>query len=199
MQTVEGITAAIILLSVLALVVQATSVTPLTSSFTNQHVKVELQNMGQDVLTTLDETHSNPNDANSTTLLEDSVLYWMKGYDDDWYAWNNTTYISLTDPINKSQLNTPLGSSLSYLLTQYGIANNVEVGYSDTTGHVRTTKMIWNVDPSQNSVTVTRIVVLHDGNTEVPDDYDGNYILPDISPDTSLHNIAEIRLTMWVM
>jgi hypothetical protein len=59
--------------------------------------------------------------------------------------------------------------------------------------------MIWNGDPSQNSVTVTRIVVLHDGNTEVPDDYDGNYILPDISPDTSLHNIAEIRLTMWVM
>jgi hypothetical protein len=200
MQTVEGITAAIILLSVLALVIQATSVTPLTSSFTNQHVKIELQNMGQDVLTTLDETNSIPNDINSSSLLKESVLDWMKGYRYDWYAWNNTTYVSLTDPINNSQLNTPLGNSLSFLLTKYGIAYNVEVSYSDISGHIRNTKMIWNGDPSQNSVTVSRVVVLHDGDREVPiGDYDSNYILPDISPGTNLHNIAEIRLTLWVM
>ena len=57
-----------------------------------------------------------------------------------------------------------------------------------------TDKMIWNGDPSENSITVSRYVVLHDS-----DVYNDNSVIPDISPSTNLHNTIEVRLTLWVM
>jgi hypothetical protein len=198
-QTVEAITAAIIMLSVLVLVIQATSVTPLTASFTNQHIKLELQNIGTDLLTTLDETPSANNyDPNTYSMLKMSVLNWMNFYHYDYFAWSNDAdkYKSLTDYTNP-QLDTPLGEYLSYLLKYYGIAYNVEVRYSyvDALGqvNVKNAKMIWNGDPSENSVTVSRIVVLHDL------DSSDMSVIPDFSPTTSLYNVVEVKLTLWVM
>ena len=81
-QTIEAFIAAIILITVLVIVVQATSVTPLTTSFTNQHVKYEFQNMGQDVLSSLDEMPSQlPALAIDTTpsKLEKSIGDWLEG------------------------------------------------------------------------------------------------------------------------
>ncbi|MCD1294743.1 hypothetical protein CUJ83_06990 [Methanocella sp. CWC-04] len=206
MQTIEGLGAAMIMLSVLALVVQTTSVTPLTSSFTNQHIKLELQNMGQDILTTLDETYTmNTTDLNATSLLKQSIKEWVLVNNYDWYAWNNTTYVSLSYVNNTTILNTALGNALSYALIDRGVAFNVEVAYPDMENRVRCAKMIWNGDPSENCVTVSRIIVLHDDvygtGKDIPVDgyYDNSFILPDISPDTPLHNVAEVKLTMWVM
>jgi hypothetical protein len=42
-------------------------------------------------------------------------------------------------------------------------------------------------------VTVSRIVVLHNG--DVP----STSVIPDISQDTDLWNVVEVRLSMWVM
>lgn len=201
-QTVEAITAAIILLSVIALVVEATSVTPLTSSFTNQHIKLELQNIGTDLLAAQDETPYSVlpmDDPNVPSQLKQSITYWINntngGY--DWYAWSNdsTKYISLVH-LNSSapSINTSLTDVLSVLLRKYGIAYNVELRYSDPAGKIWNSKMIWNGDPSDNSVTVSRIVVLHDGDIGVP-----TCIISDISPTTQLYNTVEVRLTMWVM
>jgi hypothetical protein len=201
-QTVEAITAAIILISVVAIVVEATSVTPLTSSFTNQHIKLELQNIGTDVLTALDETPVNP--IASTSQLKSSILNWLDntngGY--NWYAyyeWNNSnhrpTYISLINLNTTSQtLNTTLTDTLGLLLYKYGIAFNVELRYSDIDGNVMNSKMVWNGDPSDNSVTVSRIIVLHDGDIVA-----SNPIIHDISPYSRLYNTVEVRLTLWVM
>jgi len=202
-QTVEAITAALILISVLAIVVEATSVTPLTSSFTNQHVKLELQNIGADILTSMDETAyagaptTNPN---VPSYLKKSVTDWINctgGY--EWYAWSNNSskYVPL---INSADipLDTPLSNTLSFLISNQsntGAAYNVEVRYSNIQGQIMNTKMIWNGDPSENSVTVSRVIVLHDQDLAAPD----SCVIPDISPNTTLHNVIEIRLTMWVM
>ena len=85
--TIEAFIAAIILLVVLAVVVQATSVTPLTTSFTNQHVKYELQSMGQDILTSLDERPYNigammaskTRSDTTPSMLEKSIADWLLG------------------------------------------------------------------------------------------------------------------------
>jgi hypothetical protein len=201
-QTVEAITAAIILISVVAVVVESTSVTPLTSSFTNQHIKLELQNIGTDVLTALDETPVTP--MAETSQLKFSVTHWLNntngGYDwYAWYEWNSTThsptFISLINlNASASTLNTPLMDTLSILLHKYGIAFNVELRYSDIDGSIINSKMVWNGDPSDNSVTVSRIIVLHDGDIVAT-----NPIINDISPNSRLYNTVEVRLTMWVM
>lgn len=212
-QTVEAIASAILLISVLALVVDATSVTPLTSSFTNQHVKLELQNLGTDILSSMDETQYSstiPADPMMPSQLKKSVTEWINNTAGrDWFANKDTkTYVSLLNPANPP-INTDLSRTLStVLLDRSGIVYNVEVRYSNAAGNIKNTKMIWNGDPSDNSVTVSRFVTLHDediGNSDC--------IIPDISKDsdwdpdtnqylhknTNLYNVVEVRLTMWVM
>lgn len=199
LQTVEAITAAIILLSIIALVVDATSVTPLTSSFTNQHVKLELQNIGTDILTAMDETPATTtptNDVMYPSQLKKSTTDWLNstgGY--DWFACTNTDqYQSLLDPQHNMPINTILSRILSLaLLKKSGIAYNVDIRYSDEENNIKNTKMIWNGDPSDNSVTVSRIIALHDCDIGIID-----CVVPDVST-TDLYNVLEVRLTMWVM
>lgn len=202
MHTLEGIGAAFLIIMVLAIVVQTTSVTPLSTSFTNQHVKLELQNMGSDILSTMDATPvSNATGPETPSLLKQSIVDWAVYYNYDLFSWNNTTYFSMTNT-SHSDLNTPLSNILKFALIDNGILFDVEVSYVGVDNNVRTSKMIWNGDPSENSVTVSRFVVLQDDNYEIPPGtrFDEGYILPDVSgPGESLHNVAEVRLTMWVM
>lgn len=201
LHTIEGLAAAFIIIFVLATLVQTTSVTPLSTSFTNQHVKLELQNMGNDVLTTLDQTKLVNNSSPAvSSQLKASLVDWSVYSYYDVYTWNNTTFVSATNSSSKPSLNTPLSRALSYAFANCGVAFNVEVTYPDTNGYLRTSKMIWNGDPSENSVTVSRLVVLFD-DLDIPSGtmYDDFSILPDVSPGTSLHNTADIKLTMWVM
>jgi len=209
-QTVEAITAAIILLSIIALVIEATSVTPLTSSFTSQHVKLELQNIGTDILTALDETpktgsspYQDPlfDPTQAQSQLKYSITAWLSdtgGY--DWFACTNShDYQSLLDPSHSTQaMDTPLARTLSLVLLQKsGIAYNVDIRYPDQSGNIKDTKMIWNGDPSDNSVTVSRYVVLNDDDVHYYANQD--YVVPDFDTSSNFHNVVEVRLTMWVM
>lgn len=211
LHTIEALAAAFIMIFVLAIVVQTTSLTPLSSSFTNQHIKLELQNLGNDILTTLDETPvsytidaASPTepipDPSSISLLKQSIIDWNVFYYNDIYSWTSTQFLSIRNNDN-TNMNTPLTNALKFALIEKGIAFNVEVAYTDENGVARSSKMIWNGDPSENSVTVSRFIVLNDGLSEIPvgDKFDDSSILPDISPTTNLHNVAEVRLTLWVM
>jgi hypothetical protein len=163
--------------------------------------------IGTDLLTAMDETPEIGGYPTDSTIynsqLKGSIVKWLRdtgGY--DWFACTNTKqYKSLLKDSNQP-IDTALTNALSLvLLEKSGIAYNVDVRYPTTlasTGGntVRNTKMIWNGDPSSNSVTVSRIIVLHDR------DIGGNYcVIPDISNnhDTDLYNVVEVRLTMWVM
>jgi hypothetical protein len=192
MQTIEGIIAAFLVIFALVVIVQTTSVTPLSSSFTNQHIKLELQNMGNDILSTLDETpYSNVNnDPMIQSELEASIITWLKYDNFSMFTWNGTTFIAAMDN-NTIITNTPLINALNFSLIRNGTAFNVELRYPDKNGFVRITKMVWNGDPSENSVTVSRYIALRDS------DVNGD-VIPDISS-TDLHNTVEIRLTLWVM
>ena len=227
--TIEAFIAAIILLVVLAVVVQATSVTPLTTSFTNQHVKYELQSMGQDILTSLDERPYNigamlaskTRSDTTPSMLEKSIADWLLGtyytttpistpraVPADWYTYDGIDkFQSATNPnIYRDHLSesTMLEQALDFTFAESGIAYNIEVRYPDVSGKVYSAKMIWNGDPSDNCVTISRYVALHDaidsanpGPAEVPSL--NCPLIPDISPDTTLHSVVEVRLTIWVM
>lgn len=192
--TVESIIAAFLLILVLVIIVQSTSVTPLSSSFTNQHIKLELQNMGNDILSTLDETpRYNTDDPSIPSLLKQSLVQWARTDTYGMFLWNNTFLISAVDNTT-FMTSTPLTDALNFSLMSKGTAYNVEVRYPDTSLSLHTNKMIWNGDPSEDSVTVSRYIVLNDRDIN----YD-NSTIPDISPSTDLHNTIEVRLTLWVM
>jgi hypothetical protein len=192
--TVEGIISAFILIFVLVVIVQSTSVTPLSSSFTNQHIKLELQNMGNDILSTLDETpRYNTDDPSIQSLLKQSVVQWARTDNYGMFLWNNTALISAVDNTT-FMTSTPLTDALEFSLISKGTAYNLEVRYSDTSLNLHTNKIIWNGDPSEDSVIASRYIVLNDRDFNYEDS-----TIPDISPSTDLHNTIEVRLTLWVM
>ena len=176
-QTIEAFIAAVLLITVLVVVVQATSVTPLTTSFTNQHVKYELQNMGQDVLSSLDEMPSQPPALAIDTTpskLEKSIRDWLEGdygvlppgnpvaLHGDWYTYDGAGYFRSTTSTHYHSPATDLEKALTFSFSSSGIAYNVEVRYPDASGKVYSSKMVWNGDPSDNCMTISRYVALHD-------------------------------------
>lgn len=195
MQTIEGIMAAFIVISTLAVIVQTTSVTPLSSSFTNQHIKLELQNMGNDILSTLDQKPRISSDPMSTSELKYGVVAWVLFDNYTMFTWNRTAFVSNNDP-NVTMTDTYLIRALEFALIKNGTAFNLELRYPDKSGLVRTIKMIWNGDPSENSVTVSRHIVLSDNDTAGID-----RIIPKMSTlsDSNFHSTVEVRLTLWVM
>jgi hypothetical protein len=194
-QTIEGIVAAFIMVFALVVIVQTTSVTPLSSSFTNQHIKLELQNVGNDILSTLDQTPWDINDSMSASELKLGVTTWALLDNYAMFTWNRTAFVSTIDP-NVSMTDTYLTNVLKFALIENGTAFNLELRYPDKNGFLYTTKMIWNGDPSENSVTVSRYIVLRDSDVGGVDS-----VIPKMSTESNsnFHSTVEVRLTLWVM
>lgn len=203
MYTLEAVMAASIMLLVLLFVVEATSLTPLTSSAANVHVESQLQALGQDVLTIIDYTDS----PGENSDLKEFLLHWNGTI----YVWNNTggdpsmyqyRYRRWDD--NESATNDTLDQYTSditnvtdFVLGRRGIAHNLEVVYLTTEGISTPKRVIWAGDPSDNAVVVSKKITLHDSEvngtaleTEVG--------IPDIS-DGPLYNVVDVKITMWRM
>jgi len=187
MHTLEGVAAATIMLLVIVYAIDATSMTPLTSSTANVHVETELQVLGQDILGALDYAEPGYN-----SKLKNDVLTW-NGKE---YVWNGTKYM---ENGNASYLQNNLTNNLTNILgatliTQ-GIAHNVELTFLANNGTTYVTRrMIYNGDPSENAVIVFRKIVLQNSDTI----NSGNPI-KDIDPSTNLYNIVDVKLILWRM
>ncbi|VVB55436.1 Uncharacterised protein [uncultured archaeon] len=186
MHTLEGVAAATIMLLVIVYAIDATSMTPLTSSTANVHVETELQVLGQDILGTLDYAEPGYN-----SKLKNDVLGW-NGKE---YIWNGTKYIEKVDPSQKNLINN-LATNLNYTLIRQGIAHNLELTILTNNGtSLLTQRMIYNGDPSENAVIVSRKITLH--NSDNPNE--NNTLLTDIDPSTDLYNIVDVKLILWRM
>lgn len=185
MHTLEGVAAATIMLLVIVYAIDATSMTPLTSSTANVHVETELQVLGQDILGALDYAEPGYN-----SKLKNDVLRWNGSE----YTWSGTNY---TDKLNTANppLNNNLTNITNAILVTQGIAHNVELTFLANNGTTYVTqRMIYNGDPSENAVIVSRKIVLQNSDTI----YSGNPIKP-IDPSTNLYNIVDVKLILWRM
>lgn len=193
MHTIEGLMAAIIMMLVLVLVVKGTAITPLTSSSTNEHVQVELADMGSDLLTSLDYNVANPAGASP---LKYSIL----GWNGDQFVWNSTCFKDINNNIIILDESTnSLAHALNFTFNRYGIAYDVEVIYLDDNGTAVVKKMIWNGDPSDNSVTVSKIIALHNSDSTTAPNFFINTGIPDLDNSTDFYNLLNVRLTLWRM
>ncbi len=187
MHTLEGVAAATIMLLVIVYAIDATSMTPLTSSTANVHVETELQVLGQDILGALDYAEPGYN-----SKLKNDVLGW-NGKE---YTWNGTKYMekgNATDPQNN--LTNNLTNIMNATLITQGIAHNVELTFLANNGTTYVTqRMIYNGNPSENAVIVSRKIVLQNSDTI----NSGNPI-KDIDLSTNLYNIVDVKLILWRM
>ncbi|MCZ7383711.1 MAG: hypothetical protein O8C63_03055 [Candidatus Methanoperedens sp.] len=190
MHTLEGVAAATIMLLVIVYAIDATSMTPLTSSTANVHVETELQVIGQDMLGALDYAEPGYN-----SKLKNDVLTW-NGKE---YTWNGTKYM---EKGNASYLQNNLTNNLTNLLNAtlitQGIAHNVELTFLANNGTTYVTqRMIYNGNPSENAVIVSRKIALHNDDinkTKLP-----NNPINDIDSSTDLYNIVDVKLILWRM
>jgi len=182
--TVEGIAASIMMLLVVIFIIKAAPLSSSTSSTSNKNVEAQLELMGQDFLTILDY---GPNSSDSP--LKGAIMEWG-GQEFD----GQKDLPSLPEPL-KEGLSDPLIEALGY----EGIAYNLEVSYNTGTG-VFNRRMLWNGRPSDNAVTVTRKVTLHNKDLKYENlrkiitDIDGNGTG---LIDTDFYNTVMVRLTLW--
>jgi len=188
LHTLEGVAAATLILLVIIYAIDATSMTPLTSSTSNAHVQSELVALGQDILNTLDYEEPGYN-----SKLKNDILNW----DGNQYIWNGYDYIldGGTNYLNNSNLS----SILKKTLISQGIAHKVEIVYLiNSSNNIITSapdKMIDAGIPSNNAVIVSRKIVLQDTDCTGGGCNSGKYL--DIDPSTNLYNIVDIKLILW--
>ena len=188
MHTLEGVAAATIMLLVIVYAIDATSMTPLTSSTANVHVETELQVLGQDILGALDYAEPGYN-----SKLKNDVLAW-NGKE---YIWNGTNYMEKEYTSYSQNLTNNLTKILKSTLIVQGIAHSVEITYLTNNGtSLLTQKMIYNGNPSDNAVIVSRKIVLHNSDNSINTN---NTLLKDIDPSTDLYNVVDVKLTLWRM
>ena len=187
MHTLEGVAAATIMLLVIVYALDATSMTPLTSSTANVHAETELQVLGQDILSVLDYAEPGYN-----SKLKNDVLNWTG----DEYIWTASNYSQLKyGQINQSNnLTNNLTGILKDALVKQGIAHNVVLTFLDSSTLLPTSAdMIYNGNPSDNAVIVSRKIVLQ--NSDNP----ASGTIKDIDPSTNLYNIVDVKLILWRM
>ncbi len=189
MHTLEGVAAATIMLLVIVYAIDATSMTPLTSSTANVHVETELQVLGQDILGALDYAEPGYN-----SKLKNDVL----GWNGKKYTWSGTKYLENGNATPQNNLTNNLTSMLNSTLVTQGIAHNVAITFLDNSTLLPITEyMIYDGDPSENAVIVSRKIALHDG--DINKTIVTNNPINDIDPSTNLYNIVDVKLILWRM
>lgn len=202
--TLEAFTAAILLVAGLIFASQATAVTPLSASTSNQHIENQQRAMADDLLTVMAE-----NDT-----LRNVTVYWNTE-NETFVGANNRDHYTSADRINH-----PFGDALNRVFGTQRIAYNIELRYwecevvSEEECDRRRQTLVNMGDPSDNAATATRTVALfndteisggpaeEEGMTlgEVAGNSSHEFYAPNVGGDSdTLYNVVEVRIIVWKM
>jgi hypothetical protein len=185
--TLEAFTAALLLVTGLIFATQATAVTPLSASTSNQHVENQAAIAAQDVL----ETSSESGD------LKAALLY----YDEGFVGAEDRYYTGLPNASH------PLHGPLREAFDLRRIAFDVDVYYPAADGEgVDRTRLIDMGTPSDNAATASTQVALYgDDRFGAADEYtlaengSRRYFAAPVGGGDTLYTVAEVRITAWQM
>ncbi|KAF5418077.1 MAG: hypothetical protein C5S45_09800 [Candidatus Methanocomedens sp.] len=176
MYTLEGAATAIMIVFLVVFIVQASPLTPLTSSASHQQVESQIETSGSDLLIVLDYVP----EGETYSPLKKALIDWTGvEFDGQSSTYPNSVY-DLTSIFNRA-------------LLADGTAYNLVVAYQNDNKKWDSRAMLWNGRPSDNAVLVSRKVVIHD------EDAISASFIPDLSPNSSFYNILDVRLTLWRM
>lgn len=187
--TLEGIAAALLVLSSVVFALQVTAVTPLTASTASQHVETQYRGASQGVLAS----------AADEDLLRPTLLYW----DGTNATFHDTTiegyYVDGGPP-------TAFGTFLEDTYDEAGVAYNVDLTYVAADGSLRQRELVHGGEPSDTAVTATRTVALYDSDRLRTRTHERSnetisdvaYFAPD-AYDGHLYNVVVVEVTVWRM
>lgn len=186
--TLEAFTTAMLLVTGVVFALQATAVTPLTASTSNQHIENQEHAMANDLLEATD----------SNETLEAAVVFWNES-GEKFSESGETSYYIGSGPPNE------FGKVLNETFVSNRIAFNVYVEYSGQNGSVKEQTMVYMGAASDNAVSATNTVVLYD-DTELTGVSAGmnvsaatEFYAPDVDSDGELYNVLEVRIVVWQM
>lgn len=187
--TLEGIAAALLVITSVAFALQVTAVTPLTASTASQHVETQYERGATGVLAT----------AAADGHIGPTLRYWNTSESGFHGSSTDGYYIGRAPP-------TAFGNDLDSAFGSAGVAYNVDVTYVTDDGTLEERRMVHYGQPSDTAVTATRTVVLYD--TDPILDSSGaptsttlgeaNYFAPD-AYDGHLYNVVVVEVTIWRM
>jgi len=190
MHALEAITAAALILGVLVFAVQATAVTPLTISTSNQHVETQQTKTASGVLEHTHHTHTD-----DVTTLTHMLLYW----DTD----NQQFYDATSEGYLDTYPDTPFGDAFSDAFSSENIATNIQIAYETESGDTNRQQLLYMGEPSTNARTVSKTTVLREsheltapGETETLNET-SQFYAPNAHPDSTIHNIIDVEVTLW--
>ena len=190
--TLEAFTAALLLIAGLIFATQATAVTPLSASTSNQHVENQAAVAAGDVLTTTEARGD----------LKAALLYYDDGFvgaEDDYYTGLPNASHPLHDPLRQA-------------FDLRRIAFDVDVYYPAADGSgIERIRLVDMGSPSDNAATASTRVALYaddrfgtDPNAEegeyvLSEDGGAEYFAPPAGGSDTLYTVVEVRITAWQM
>jgi len=191
--TLEGVVAALLLLSSLLFVLQVTTVTPLSASTSSQHIENQERAVGVGILKSASEQGD----------LKPALLYWNASA-------RNFHNATVKDHYADAPPN-DFGSLLNRSLSSRGIAYNIQIRYMTDENTTESRLLVDQGFPSDNAVTVSRTVVLTDDDriyneSGTPssvtlgelDFSTGNpFYAEDIDDGSPLFNVVTVEVTLW--
>jgi hypothetical protein len=191
--TLEAFTAALLVVSGVLFAMQATAVTPLTASTSNQHIENQHRTAASDVLAASAQ--------NST--LQSAITHWNPS-EKSFVGASERGFHENGGPPNAfgRALNDTFGN---YSTPGRRIAYNVYVRYRLPDNSTRRQTMAYMGAPSDNAASASRTVTLTDGTSlSGPSDRNvsdpsANFYAPDAAPNATLYNVMEVRIVVWQM
>ena len=185
----EGIAAAMLVLTSVIFALQVTAVTPLTASTANQHLETQAAGATAGVLATADEQGT----------LRETVLYWNDSGSRFHDAGPQGQYAA--------RVPTEFGDTLEAAFRDRGMVYNVNMLYLNDAGDVREIQMLHQGDPSDHAVRVTRTVVLYDSDTLRAADEnstgvavaDSNRYFASNVEEGPVYNVIRVEVVVWRM
>ena len=182
--------AALLIVSGVLFALDATAVTPLSASTSNQHIQNQQLATANDLLAT--------SAANGS--LQAAVVYWNTTTD-RFYGTPPDGYHTVGGPPNA------FGTALNETFREQRIAFNVYVAFWD--GDTRVEEPITYMGaPSDNAVSASRTVTLYnDTRLTAPNENvnvstasaNGNFYADDAFPENELFQVVEVRIVTWRM
>ncbi|QLG29859.1 hypothetical protein HUG10_19815 (plasmid) [Halorarum halophilum] len=188
--TLEGLIAGLIVLSSLTFALQAMAVTPLTASTSSQHIENQQRASTTGLL----------NAAADSGALKRAVLYW-DDTERTFHGSNQTGYY-----VSNSELSRfTFGRMLTNAYDGRGIAFNVYVNYQLADGDVRSKRLVYRGEPSDNAITARKWITLTDGDRlydvdEQPTGTELNSSSTFYAPDVRsghLYNVVQVEVVVW--
>jgi hypothetical protein len=186
--TLEGVTAAVLLLAAIGFALQVTAVTPLSPSTSSQHVENQLDASGDGLLDSAAENET----------LKEAVLYWNPS-EDEFHGTGGAPFYRSGAPPNG------FGDELERSLEARNVAYNVYVYYQSFDGTIQRQQMVSQGSPSDHAVSASRTITLVDDDRLVQSDGSpgqrvdsSSFYIPDASlTDDGLYNFVRVEVVAW--